>query len=388
MKKLLLLLLLPLPVFAQQPAPNCLINFGPWTDTNISPISFNGGATQCAYWVLTYQTSGFSAISIRFDSATGTTGAPGTFAAFQGTTVSGSNPSTSVTCSTPTNCTAVFSGVVGWYRVNFLSHTGSGTIQGTLQGYKTYTALGGNAPAGGSGCAGTVATPCVVAGPDATGAPPTQSPVYAAGNDGTNVRPIAVDTTGRPKVVGAAANGAAVAGNPVQVCGSDGTNCRALATDTTGHISPAGLSDTQADARTNAPVVAADSGFAITQPVYPYDFNGATWDRQFYCPNQAAVTLTAGTDAVLVTGVAAKKTYICHLDFAATATGTFTIQQGTGSTCGTGTAAITGAYPSINALAIDYTALGALHGTVAANDICLHAGAAATVGGFVTYAQF
>ena len=239
MKKLLLIFALcSVGLVAQQIAPNCTINFGPWTDTNMTPVSFNG-STNCAYWVMSYQVSGFSAISVELDSAVGVQGAPGAFGLFQGTTQSGSNPSTATDCTTPANCSATFSGVVGYYRVAFTTHSGNGTIQGTLQGYKTYQGLGGVVPSTGSGCPGTSGTPCVVDGVTAAGSAPTTPPVLQAGIDGTNVRTIHTDTTGRPTVVGAAAAGAALAGNPVTVCGSDGTDCRPLTTDVSGNLQTA-----------------------------------------------------------------------------------------------------------------------------------------------------
>lgn len=64
---------------------------------------------------------------------------------------------------------------------------------------------------------------------------PTSS-TQAGGSDGTVLRPILVDASGRQIEVGAAASGAAVAGNPVLVAGSDGTNARTLKTDTTGRL--------------------------------------------------------------------------------------------------------------------------------------------------------
>ena len=246
MKKLILIFALFLVgaglSYGQQIAPNCVINFGPWTDTNMTPVSFNG-TTNCAYWVMSYQVSGFSAISVELDSAVGVQGAPGSFGLFQGTVSSGSNPSTSVACSTPANCTATFTGVVGYYRVRFTSHTGNGTIQGTLQGYKTYQGLGGNVPSTGSGCPGTSGTPCVVDGVTAAGSAPTTPPVLGAGIDGTNVRTIRTDTAGNSQVVGPGAAGAAVSGNPVNVGGTDGTNVRTVKTDTGGNLQTAFIGD-------------------------------------------------------------------------------------------------------------------------------------------------
>jgi len=341
MKFSLLFLLLVFSFTAAAQVPNCQINFGPWTDTNQSPPSFNG-ITQCAYWVITYQVTGFSAISLQFDSATGTNAGPGAFGAFSGTVVTGVNPNTSVACATPTNCTTVFSGVPGWFRVSFPTHAGSGTIQGTLQGYKSGVVLGGNQPASASGCPGTVGTPCVVDGPTAAGVAPTTPPVLQAGIDGTLIRTIVTDTAGRQVAVGGAAPGAVPAGNPVEVAGFDGTNVQPLSTDTSGRqrvigtaasgaaaigppveisgvssagnavnlnvgtagaLAPETVAATLADAVNNAvnrplgtdTTTGNHGSLQITN--FPFGFNGTAWDRA------RQVSLVNMPTAVTTTGV-------------------------------------------------------------------------------------
>lgn len=219
---------LAIPARAQ--VPTCQINIAPHTDTYTTPF-FDNRTTQCTYWVFNYQVTGFSAVSIEVDSASGAS-APGSFGLFSGTVTTGSNPSTSVACGTPSNCTIVLTGQVGWYRVAFTTHAGSGSIQGVLKGYPTGYTLGGNSPGGGTGCP----SPCPVEGVDAVGAVPTVPPVGVAGFDGTDVRRLSTDASGRPVVVGAAASGAALAGNPVTVCGSDGTDCRTVKTDANGNL--------------------------------------------------------------------------------------------------------------------------------------------------------
>jgi hypothetical protein len=62
----------------------------------------------------------------------------------------------------------------------------------------------------------------------------------AAGYDGTLVRKMLVDASGRQVVVGASAVAAAVAGNPVLVGGTDGTNARYILLDTSGRQIAAG----------------------------------------------------------------------------------------------------------------------------------------------------
>jgi hypothetical protein len=71
------------------------------------------------------------------------------------------------------------------------------------------------------------------------GAPGAAAPanaVQVGGTDGTDLRAISTDSSGRIINVGAAANGSAVAGNPVLVAGSDGTDARTIATDTGGQV--------------------------------------------------------------------------------------------------------------------------------------------------------
>jgi hypothetical protein len=76
--------------------------------------------------------------------------------------------------------------------------------------------------------------PWAVKGSDAGGAPPTQNPVLAAGQDGTNVRAHKTDSVGRPEVVGAALAGSPPSGAPVLLAGWDGTNVRTVRTNAAG----------------------------------------------------------------------------------------------------------------------------------------------------------
>lgn len=152
---------------------------------------------------------------------------------------------------------------------------------------------------------------------------------------------------------------------------------------------PPGTATAQTDGATNTPVVPTyTAGAAGNTPILPYAFNGATWDRQFVCTNQAPITISAGTDVVIIAGVSSTAIRICHIDFASDTTATFTIRQGTGTTCGTNTATLAGAYPNATTFAMDYQPTAALRTTVTARDVCLHVSTAATVGGVVVYAQY
>jgi len=290
--------------------------------------TFDNRFQGCVTWTVQYQSSGFSGLTLTFQSATGAT-TPGTFGTYTGTTVTGANPMTSTTGETSTFANGTLT--VPWVRMRLSGLTGSGNVTGVLYGFKAGPSSGGGG--GSSGCVGTVGTPCIVAGPDASGAVSTQAPVQVAGNDGTDVRSIATDTSGNTKVVGSAAPGAA-AGNPVTT----------------------GFRD--------------DSSNVLSA---------------FAFPDQGAFTLSSGTDVVVVTGTSAKKTFLGHLSFTADSAQTVTIRQGTGTTCGSGTLTIAGPYPNAAAIALDFSTAGGLHTTVNANDICLHFGGSVTAGGAVVY---
>lgn len=298
----------------------------------------------CNNWTLDYQSTGFSALTLTFQSATGAVTA-GAFGTYSGTVSSGINPNTSTT-----GAQSTFTGYVGWFRVTLGGLTGSGTVRGILYGYRTGSTNGGGG-GGASGCAGTVATPCVVDGPDAVAAASTKPPVQIAGNDGSLVR--------------------------------------AIKTDTAGQGIPSNASNALADGVSNTELVKTGAGAAILYDLpFPYIFNGTTWDKQFDCTSRSAFNVAAGTDVVMATGVSAQTIKVCHVSFSGDTTATMTIQQGTGVTCGSNTAALTGGYVNVLGFAFDFTPLAALRTTVAARDVCLHLSAAATGGGVIIYASY
>lgn len=77
----------------------------------------------------------------------------------------------------------------------------------------------------------------VVAGAGAVGATPVGNPLYLAAQDGTNLQALRSSTAGRLEMVGAAADGAAAVGNPVQIGGKDGSgDIQALSVDSSGNL--------------------------------------------------------------------------------------------------------------------------------------------------------
>jgi hypothetical protein len=105
-------------------------------------------------------------------------------------------------------------------------------------------------------------------GAAASGAAVAGNPVLIAGSDGTDARTVLTDTSGRIENVGAAASGAAVAGNPVLIGGSDGTDARTILTDTSGRVENVGAAAT-GQAPAGNPVLIAGITADATQLVEP-----------------------------------------------------------------------------------------------------------------------
>lgn len=386
MKRFLLILLFAtLPLLAQpgpvSVRPDCF-QFFTFTATGNSNV-FDNRSAGCPYFAIAYSSNGFSVESLVVQTAPDAGGTPGSWSTY--TANSGINPNTAIT-----QASSTFSGYFPWVRVQLTSVTGTGSIQGVLYGWRTPADV--IAGGGVSGCVGTVGTPCVVVGPTAAGAPPTTSPVMAAGQDGApgNIRVVHTDTVGNQRVVGAAADGAAVVGDPVRIGAKDGSgNTQDILTNTAGNLDPAGAATAQADAATNTPNVPTASGAASFQPVFPYSFNGSTWDRSFACTNQTAViTLTDATRTVLVAASGSTNIRICHIHFTTSgAAEEVTISTGTGAACVTGNAVIDD-YLGVTAIATDFQPTAALRGG-ASNAVCVtQSGAAQTAKVVAVYAQF
>lgn len=176
---------------ANKVAQDCDIQFSFGGSGQRSPIT---GCAQNAQgivdWRLTYTSNGFSALSIEIQDAPDSNGIPGSWVNWAGTIVDGTNPTTN-----PAQGTTRVGGYYPWVSVLLASVSGSGTVTGHLYGCKLpgCSDLQLGSGGGGGGCT----APCVVIGPDAPGAAPTQSPVQDSGFDGTDVQRLRTDTTGR-----------------------------------------------------------------------------------------------------------------------------------------------------------------------------------------------
>lgn len=251
MKKLLLFL--ALPCFGQSV---CITQFSTVAAVGVS-ATIDNRTKMCSQWVVTYNSTGFSAISIELDSALDVSGAPGAFGVMPGTVLTGTNCTTNP-CTITGEGQFLINNYAPWVRLNFVSKTGTGSLTalalGTSVNPVSTIAAGGSTA---SPCPGTSGTPCVVDGPDAAGAPSTTPPVQIGGNDGTNVQRVRTDTSGRPIVVGGAATGAAPAGNPNLIASLDGAgNVLPLQTPTI-------ISNTAITASGNTQLIAASGSTVI-----------------------------------------------------------------------------------------------------------------------------
>lgn len=326
MKKLLLLIVSATALFAQ--APNSRLAFGPWTSTQ-KTVPFDNRQIGNFYFVLTYQAQGCSALSLTFQSATGVNSA-GTMGTYTGTVNLGSNPSTNTS-----GGTVVFQGFVSWYGVAVSGLSGANcVVSGVVNGFTTGAPIGGQVSS--AGCAGTVATPCVVDGVDAAAAPPTVSPVGVSGFDGTNGQRILTDTAGRSTVGGGAAAGAALAGNPFVQALSDGTKAQ----------------------------------------------------NALICPSTAVVATSSMGETELVPLTAGQTVRICKVTFTTASAVDVQLDYGTGTACAGGTAHLWALYKSAVAGADDFAADNTWLAAPASNAVCVNLSAGVSISVAVSYAKF
>lgn len=107
----------------------------------------------------------------------------------------------------------------------------------------------------------------------------------------------------------------------------------------------------------------------------------------FACTQQAVVSATSSGNTLLLAGVAGQTLRVCHLSFSMDGTADVKIVSGTGMACADGAADVTGVYPQIDALALDFGAVSALRAP-SAEDLCLNLSGAVNLGGVVIYASF
>ena len=261
---------------------------------------------------------------------------------------------------TPAGGNATFVTAVTTYpdflRVQLTSVTPAGLGTNHIYG-KLYSSIagggGGGGGGGGSGCVGTDATPCIVAGPDAGGTTPTQNPIQIGGVDsgGTGfIFPLFVDGFGAIILSG---------GSPSAL--ADGTSNSIIS-------------------------IANTQGPNSQTQIFPMVFNGATWDRQFACTHEGSLSSSSSGNQQIIALAGGQTIRICAIDFSTSIPETVLITQGTGSNCGTGTGTIKSVLSAIN---FDFEP-GPLYPITAssANAVCINPAAAQAFSVNFTYAQF
>lgn len=350
MKKLLLLLVL-VAGFAAAQTPDCV---KPFQFTAAGQVTSLGDNRQsgCVYWFVGYQSSGFSAISLVFQSATGGASA-GAFGTYTGTLNTGSNPATNTT-----GGSATFTGYVGWYQMQLVTGTGTGTVTGALYGYKNGFSLSVTPTVTVSG---TVAV-SAIAGALPTGANGigsvgvTSLPALPAGSNNIgkvdiNTIPTVTVTQTTPanltvQASGVAATGAAVSGNPVLQGGSDGTNVQPVKMDTSGDQVIVGATANAGTPTGNPVPIAGISGGAT----------GGLNRIPTVCSSSVATTVTAGNTTQLVALVAGQTIRICGYQMGIATTGTGTLVYGTGANCVTGQNSLTPTFDITKGNVVSYSA--------------------------------
>ena len=105
-----------------------------------------------------------------------------------------------------------------------------------------------------------------------------------------------------------------------------------------------------------------------------------------------AVTISTATTTQLVAPVAGQTVFVCGFTFAMTGTTpTFQFEYGTGTTCGTGTTVLTGAFQNDIASGFGQYIYGGgemtIFATPSANALCVLSAGTPSVNGVVTYVQ-
>jgi hypothetical protein len=129
-------------------------------------------------------------------------------------------------------------------------------------------------------------------------------------------------------------------------------------------------------AQVNAYQNAAASGERITLP-------GVQADKS------APINISTAVTTQLVAASGLRPIYVTHFDVIAGGTGNITFEYGTGTNCGTGTTALTGAYPLVAQAGISAgNGLGPVLAVPPGNALCVLTSAVVQMSGSVAYAQF
>ncbi len=310
--------------------PDCIIFFHFTASGQTSPLAPNLGFSNlqngCTTWNVSYANSGFSAITLAFQSAANNAGVAGSWGTFAGgTLLSGINPNT--------NTTGAFTWLTGynpWVRVALTAATGSGNVDGAIFGYRIPSA-------GATGTGTQTITGTVTANQGTAGSawPVSQSGTWTVQPGNT-----ANTTPWLANVGGTAASGAAPSGNPLYMAGLG-----------------SGL-----------------TGGALIAPTV--------------CDQSAVITVTGGNTTEIVALTASQSIRVCSFSASISLAGSAQFVDGTGTNCGTGAGNLTGAYSIATGVTSSQgSGLGQLFKTRSGRALCLTA-VTGDVTGLVSFAKY
>lgn len=120
-----------------------------------------------------------------------------------------------------------------------------------------------------------------------------------------------------------------------------------------------------------------------------YTVNGINCAQSVQASNSVAINISTSTTTQLVALAANQTIYVTSYDVVAGGTGTFQLEYGTGTTCGTGTTILTGAYPFVaQSVFAKGNGLGPVLIVPPGNALCAVTNAAVQYSGSLSYAQF
>jgi hypothetical protein len=120
-----------------------------------------------------------------------------------------------------------------------------------------------------------------------------------------------------------------------------------------------------------------------------YTTNGANCLKGVQASTSVPINISTATTTQLVALQANQTIYITSWDVMAGGTGNFTLEYGTGTTCGTGTTTLTGAYPLIAQAGVAKgDGLGPILIVPPGNALCALTSASVQYSGSLSYAQF
>lgn len=182
--------------------------------------------------------------------------------------------------------------------------------------------------------------------------------------------------------------------NPVAVRLSDGASWLTPSADVT--------EDSAETAGGTGPMVlsvrrdtaASSAGTTGDNATFNTDANGMLWTRQLNpCTAVAPTTvpISVAADTAVITALASNRTYICGGGLVASAAEVVSIWEGTGTACGTGSAALLGSTTEANGMSFaangGFTIPTVIRGLSTNVDICIRLNGTNRVAGWLSYVQ-